>query len=109
MFTGCENNSNVSSAVSTNLSATAAFRISPNSVDLASNINHMVFEVIGGSPPFAWSVSEARLGTVSPSNTTSRTVNYYRQQGGVVTQGVNIVRVEDSRTWSAQATVLHGY
>lgn len=100
--TGCENNSDVDEADTG--SDSPEFTISPSAVVLESYQSNAVFTVKGGIPPYAWSVSDSSLGTISGADTNSQgqTVNYARTGAG---EGVNTVRVQDSRGWTASALV----
>jgi hypothetical protein len=74
------------------------FRIEPASVVMDSDDTARSFTVIGGVEPLTWSVTDESLGVVSGGG---RTVTYTRTSAN----GVNVVKVRDSRTWEASATV----
>lgn len=101
----CENNSGVDSNNDGGNSSGAALSITPSSVELDPDTGHTTFTVNEGEAPFIWSVSDAALGTVSATNTTSRTVTYTPVSGK---SGVNTVGVTDSQGWIASASIIQG-
>jgi len=117
LLTGCENNSDVEG--DNGEPGSESMRISPTSVDLSTNGTYAVFTVVAGVPPFWWSVSDETLGTLSgtgagassttngttnvTASTTTQTVTYTRKPDK---GGVNTIRVQDHRGWSATAVVI---
>ena len=60
----------------------------------------VVFQAVGGNPPFMWSVADPALGTIRYMR--GRAAGYTRTSEA----GVNLVQVTDDEQWSATATVI---
>lgn len=100
VFSGCDDNSDLETLNQT--VATSPLTIEPSSVTLASDKTVVAFVAIGGTPPYAWQVSDQMLGAVGG---TSGSVATYTRAGEVL--GANQVMVVDHNGWSASATVIH--
>jgi hypothetical protein len=102
LLVGCEeNNSNVESSPDTG----TAFSISPSAFTMTTNTTQIALTVVGGVPPFGWTMSAPSLATLTGTNdASSRIVNY----AAVANQtGVNTVAVTDSQGWRASAIIIH--
>ncbi len=88
-LTACEKDSNVRNK---------SFVVEPGRAKLGPDDSIAVFRAIGGTPPYAWSVSDANLGSVASD---SHIVTYTRSSQ----VGVNTVRVTDGNNWQAEAIV----
>ena len=88
-MTGCEEDGANSGDV---------FRIEPSEVTLSSDEGSTSLHVVGGTPPYTWSVSDTTLGTVASNG---EAVTYIRTK----MTGVNVVSVRDSKGWSASAHI----
>ena len=75
------------------------FSISPAQATVTVEAGAVVLRAVGGSAPFKWKVDDASMGTVTGSE---RTVTYTR----TAKVGANVVRVTDSQSWTANATML---
>ncbi|MBN1558013.1 MAG: hypothetical protein JW951_07695 [Lentisphaerae bacterium] len=102
VFAGCENNSDTDAD---NGEGLPEFYIEPGAVTLgfADTNTLVIFEAVGGNPPFTWSMSAPELGTLSGTGGTGRLVNYTRSG---TTEGANTLAVQDSKFWTAHATVI---
>lgn len=105
MMSGCDSaNSEVEGG---NVGRTPdSFRISPSAAAIYDDTAVVVFSVVGGEAPFAWSVSDTSLGTVTPTTSLTREVNY-RPTGTTGREGVNTVRVTDHKGNAASASLVH--
>ena len=74
------------------------FKIAPSSVTLSATDNTVALQAVGGNPPFVWEVTDDTLGAVGSSG---QTVTYTRK----IENGVNTVKITDSKTWTAKATI----
>ena len=74
------------------------FRIEPGEVTMAVDDETVTLTAVGGIEPLEWTVSNEEVGTV---NGEGRSVVYAKAVDG----GVNVVKVTDSRTWEASATI----
>lgn len=88
-FTACDDDSNLSGS---------DFYINPSDTTMDVDDTTVMLQAVGGIAPMKWSVSDASLGTVTSNG---YSVVYTRKS--VV--GVNLVKVVDSRTWEATATI----
>lgn len=92
-MTGCESNNDSSSS--------DGFSIRPSSVTIPTGVEtNIAFSVVGGTPPYTWSVTDSTLGTIIPSGANaiySSTTN----------TGENFVVVIDKNTNSVTALVKH--
>ena len=75
-----------------------SFYISPNAVTMSAKEKTASLKAVGGLEPLTWSVSDVTLGNVSGEG---QIVNYTRTD----VNGVNKVRVKDSRGWTAAAVI----
>lgn len=96
---GCEDNA-AQDTVGTPPPAVAALRISPASKTIYPSNTVANFRVVGGTPPYRWSVSDTSMGTVPDVNASA--VAYTRAAGKY---GINVVSVFDKNDWGAVAYV----
>ena len=54
----------------------ASFQISPSAAVVDEDTQVIILSVVGGESPFAWTVSDASLGNVTPTTSITRDVNY---------------------------------
>lgn len=89
-------NASVRATVTQTSEATSTLRISPSSSDVPVDRQYQVqFQVSGGVPPYAWSVSQSTLGTIDGDGLyTSRTIS-----------GANTVFVRDGNGSLASALI----
>lgn len=92
-MTGCESDSDSSSS--------GGFSIRPSAVTIPAGVEtNIAFSVVGGTPPYRWSVTDLSLGTITPSGANaiySSTTN----------AGENFVVVIDKNNSSITALVKH--
>ena len=102
LLAGCETNEDVVE------NAPPVFRIVPEEAgyNLWEHAEHqpVVFEVEGGEAPFAWSLSDPGLGTLSGTNEPFARSAIYTPETGE--EGLNIIAVRDNNGWLAHASVL---
>jgi len=102
LVAGCEeNNTDVQRAPDSG----AEFRISPGFFNMSTNVPQLALTVVGGVDPFVWSISAPVLGSLSGTSEFSRVVNY---KAAANQSGVNTIRVQDSRGWSAISVLAQG-
>lgn len=87
---GCDHDDDVSGEV---------FEVQPRSATLSASETTLELQVIGGTGPFVWTVSDATRGTISGGG---RRVTYTR----TAVNGVNTVEVTDSRGFSSSSTIV---
>jgi len=75
--------------------------ITPERVVMTESNQVVQLTAVGGDPPYAWSVIDPSLGTLS--NTDKSAVNYSRKGDAV---GQNIVELKDSSSTLATATIV---
>ena len=76
--------------------------ISPPGAILQTVSNTVTFTAKGGIPPYAWSLIDNTLGTLS--NTSQSSVNYRRTAEG---PAENVLELKDSQGTLATATIIH--
>jgi len=64
----------------------------------------VVLTLSGGNEPFTATVSDATLGSITPTQTTARSFNY---RPSPTVRGVNTIRITDRNGNAATATVVH--
>ncbi|MEM7392960.1 MAG: hypothetical protein AAF492_11500 [Verrucomicrobiota bacterium] len=86
------------------------FRIEPSARFMGAGNDFTTFQVVGGNPPFTWSMEDTSLGLLNgtadgaPVETDVRTVNYSRASS--TTDGANTIVVVDAGGNRASATVI---
>jgi hypothetical protein len=102
LATGCENNNNdVAGTTDTGVE----FRLDPSGFNMGTNVTQIALRVIGGSSPFTWTMSAPTMGTLGGNDAVSRVANYTATANQ---NGVNTVRVQDSRGWIASSVIVQG-
>jgi hypothetical protein len=98
LLASCENNTNVQYGDE----PPDSLNVTPVYTVLKTNDMVVSLTVGGGDPPFFWTISDTTLGSLSPTSSVTRVVNYTRVDG---VAGVNIITVADGNNLTASATV----
>lgn len=99
MLVSCENDDEP--AVYNATPNVAGMSISPAQATLNFGETYIVFTASGGTPPYSWSVSDQSMGTIT--NVPFATITYTRTTSA---NGANIIRVNDSNQWTAEAIII---
>ena len=99
MAAACENNAGTDSG--RELSPREDFYLRPSAAEIKPGDDQAVFSVVGGQPPFTWSVEREALGSIAAAS--DRSAVYERKKA---VKGVNTVTVRDAGVLRASASVI---